>query len=164
MNQGPYWDAGDILGGGDAPGRTETLAPWNPRPWKASPCHEILKEQAGLHPTPLPPTCRPARHHLLPADTLAASSKCALETFSRPNRWAPSITWYPSGTPGINQHNPSRQTDNLCKQTNKQTKLNNQQNWEESKMATGTQLQTAWALWIRDLAETLEPHLQEVKH
>jgi hypothetical protein len=31
-------------------------------------------------------------------------------------------------------------------------------------MATGTQMQTVWALWIRDLAETLETHLAEVKH
>jgi hypothetical protein len=34
----------------------------------------------------------------------------------------------------------------------------------ESKMATGTQRQTVWAPWIRDLAETLEKHLAEVKH
>jgi hypothetical protein len=27
-----------------------------------------------------------------------------------------------------------------------------------------TQMQTAWTLWIRDLAETLETHLAEVKH
>jgi hypothetical protein len=31
-------------------------------------------------------------------------------------------------------------------------------------MATGTQTQTAWALWIRDLAETLEKCVAEVKH
>jgi hypothetical protein len=31
-------------------------------------------------------------------------------------------------------------------------------------MATGTQTQTAWALWIRDLAEMLETHVTEVKH
>jgi hypothetical protein len=28
----------------------------------------------------------------------------------------------------------------------------------------GIQTQTAWVLWIRDLAEMLEPHLKEVKH
>jgi hypothetical protein len=31
-------------------------------------------------------------------------------------------------------------------------------------MAAGTQMQTAWALWIRDLAEIMETHLAEVKH
>jgi hypothetical protein len=31
-------------------------------------------------------------------------------------------------------------------------------------MSTGTQTQTAWAPWIRDLAETLEKCLAEVKH
>jgi hypothetical protein len=35
---------------------------------------------------------------------------------------------------------------------------------EGSKMVTGTQMQTAWAPWVRDLAETLEPHLVEVKN
>jgi hypothetical protein len=35
---------------------------------------------------------------------------------------------------------------------------------EGSKMATGTQTQTAWALGIRDLAEMQETHLAEVKH
>jgi hypothetical protein len=55
-------------------------------------------------------------------------------------------------------------------------RINRRQNWEgkfllqkiktgrRSKMATGTQMQTAWALGIRDLAETLETHLAEVKH
>jgi hypothetical protein len=33
-----------------------------------------------------------------------------------------------------------------------------------SKMATGTQMQTVWAPGIRDLAETLETPLTEVKH
>jgi hypothetical protein len=33
-----------------------------------------------------------------------------------------------------------------------------------SKMVTGTQMLTAWAPGIRDLAETLEAHLAEVKH
>jgi hypothetical protein len=31
-------------------------------------------------------------------------------------------------------------------------------------MLTGTQMQTAWALWTMDLAETLETCLTEVKH
>jgi hypothetical protein len=31
-------------------------------------------------------------------------------------------------------------------------------------MATGTQMQTAWDLWIRDFAEMLEIHFAEVKH
>jgi hypothetical protein len=33
-----------------------------------------------------------------------------------------------------------------------------------SKVVTGTQMQTMWAPWIRDLAETLGTHLAEVKH
>jgi hypothetical protein len=33
-----------------------------------------------------------------------------------------------------------------------------------SKMATGTQTQAVWALWIRDLVEMLETCLPEVKH
>jgi hypothetical protein len=35
---------------------------------------------------------------------------------------------------------------------------------EKRKMETGTQTKTAWALWIRDLAEMLEPLLAEVEH
>jgi hypothetical protein len=31
-------------------------------------------------------------------------------------------------------------------------------------MVTGTQLQIAWAPWIRDTAEMLETHLPEIKH
>jgi hypothetical protein len=42
--------------------------------------------------------------------------------------------------------------------------LNNNSPTGGSKMASGTQLQTAWAPWIRDLAEILETHLAEVKH
>jgi hypothetical protein len=41
----------------------------------------------------------------------ATSSKCAWETFGRPNRWAPSIMGYPLATPGINQHNLPGQND-----------------------------------------------------
>jgi hypothetical protein len=33
-----------------------------------------------------------------------------------------------------------------------------------SKMATRVQKQTAWALWIKNHAEMLEPHLVEIKH
>jgi hypothetical protein len=33
-----------------------------------------------------------------------------------------------------------------------------------SKMVTGIQTQTTWALWIGDLAEMLQTHLAEVKH
>jgi hypothetical protein len=36
--------------------------------------------------------------------------------------------------------------------------------WGGSKMVTGSQTQTAWAPWIRDLAETLETHVAELKH
>jgi hypothetical protein len=31
-------------------------------------------------------------------------------------------------------------------------------------MATRVQKQTAWVPWIKNLAETLEPHLMEIKH
>jgi hypothetical protein len=31
-------------------------------------------------------------------------------------------------------------------------------------MATRVQKQTAWALWLQNIAETLEPHLAEIKH
>jgi hypothetical protein len=48
-NQGPCWDAGDTFGWGKAPGRAKTSAPWTPTPWKASPCHDTLKEQAVHH-------------------------------------------------------------------------------------------------------------------
>jgi hypothetical protein len=58
----------------------------------------------------------------------AAGSKHAWETFSRPNRWEPSITQYPSATTGINQHNPPGQTD-LPLQKKKKT-LNKHQNWK----------------------------------
>jgi hypothetical protein len=85
------------------------------------------------HPEPL------AHGRLLHAEPLAASSKCPWETFSRPNRWAPSIMQYPSATPGINQHNP---LDSLTCNPQKKKKLNKQWNWKESKMVTGTQLQT----------------------
>jgi hypothetical protein len=44
MSQGPCWDAGASLGRGKAPGRVETLPPWTPSPWKASPCHDTLRE------------------------------------------------------------------------------------------------------------------------
>jgi hypothetical protein len=48
MNQGLCWDAGDTLGCGKAQGRAETSAVWNPSLWKASPWHDLLKEQLVL--------------------------------------------------------------------------------------------------------------------
>jgi hypothetical protein len=33
-----------------------------------------------------------------------------------------------------------------------------------SKMVTRVQKQTAWALWLKNLAEMLQPHLTEIKH
>jgi hypothetical protein len=33
-----------------------------------------------------------------------------------------------------------------------------------SKMVTRVQKQTAWALWLQNLTEMLEPHLVEIKH
>jgi hypothetical protein len=47
-NQGPCWDAADTLGLDQAQERAETLAPWTPSQWKASPRHDTLKEQVGL--------------------------------------------------------------------------------------------------------------------
>jgi hypothetical protein len=35
---------------------------------------------------------------------------------------------------------------------------------EGSKLVTREQKQTAWALWLKNLAEMLEPHLAEIKH
>jgi hypothetical protein len=49
VNQGPCWDTGDSLGWGKAQGRAETSAHWTTSLWKASPCHNILKEQVGHH-------------------------------------------------------------------------------------------------------------------
>jgi hypothetical protein len=50
VNQETGWDAGATLGGGEAQGRVETLAPWTPSLWKPSPCHNKLREQVGHHP------------------------------------------------------------------------------------------------------------------
>jgi hypothetical protein len=36
--------------------------------------------------------------------------------------------------------------------------------WIRSKMTTRVQKHTAWAPWIKNLAEMLEPHLAEIKH
>jgi hypothetical protein len=61
-NQEPCWDAGDMIGWGKAPGRAETLAHRTPRPWKASPHHDTLKEQTKNRQaaTPMPPpACQP---------------------------------------------------------------------------------------------------------
>jgi hypothetical protein len=71
MNQEPCWDAGETLGWGKAKGTPETLAPWTPSLWKASSCHDTLKEKAShyMHDAnicqpagPLP--CRTARPQL----------------------------------------------------------------------------------------------------
>jgi hypothetical protein len=59
-NQRPCWDAGDILGWGKAPERAKILAPWTPSLWKASPCHDTLKEQEGHHHGPTRPAELPA--------------------------------------------------------------------------------------------------------
>jgi hypothetical protein len=61
VNQGPCWDSGDTLGWGKAQGKAETSAPWIPSPWKASPHHDTLKEQAGHHPHTT--ATRPPGHH-----------------------------------------------------------------------------------------------------
>jgi hypothetical protein len=45
------------------------------------------------------------------------------------------------------------------------TYLDHKETWRGgSEMATGTQTQTVWAPWIRDLVEMLETHLVDVKH
>jgi hypothetical protein len=50
VNQRPCWDTGVTLGRDEAPGKDETLAPWAPSLWKASPRHYTLREQVGHHP------------------------------------------------------------------------------------------------------------------
>jgi hypothetical protein len=63
VNQGPCWDAGDMLGWGKAQGRAETSAHWTPSLWKFSQWYDTLKDQVA--PIPLlsdgPPPCHPAR-------------------------------------------------------------------------------------------------------
>jgi hypothetical protein len=54
VNQGICLDAGDMLGWGKAPGRDETSALRTPTSWKASLCHNWLKEQPVLHVKPYP--------------------------------------------------------------------------------------------------------------
>jgi hypothetical protein len=71
VNQGPCWDVGDMFGWGKAQGTAESLAPWTPSPWKASPCHYRLKEQVGCHlhaaATHWPSRPSPSRPAALPA-------------------------------------------------------------------------------------------------
>jgi hypothetical protein len=43
-----------MLDWGRAQGRAETSALWTPSLWKASPCHDTLKEQLALHTKTLP--------------------------------------------------------------------------------------------------------------
>jgi hypothetical protein len=43
-------------------------------------------------------------------------------------------------------------------------KIASRQSARGSKIATRVQKQTAWVPWIKNLAETLEPHLAEIKH
>jgi hypothetical protein len=109
------------------------------------PCLVEVKNQGGFklcHPEPL------AHGRLLHATihwenrwaatpTLllqpAVGSEHAWETFGRPNKWAPSVTRYPSATPGINQHNFPGQADSPAKkqQQQHQKNLNNKQwNWK----------------------------------
>jgi hypothetical protein len=54
VNQWLCWNAGDTLGWGKAQGRAETSALWAPSSWKASPCHDLLKEHPVLHAKPRP--------------------------------------------------------------------------------------------------------------
>jgi hypothetical protein len=74
------------------------------------------KNRWAATPMPLLPTLWLSSHCLPPA----TSSKCSSRTFGRPNRWAPSITWYPSVTPGINQHNSLDRLINPAKQQQQQ--------------------------------------------
>jgi hypothetical protein len=104
VNQRPCWDTGAMLFRCEAPGRVETLAPRILSPWKASPCHNTLREQVGHHPHAM---MLPATSHQL----LATSSKHAWENFNRPNMWEPSIMQYPSATLGIKQHPHPQKTD-----------------------------------------------------
>jgi hypothetical protein len=97
MNQGPCWDAGDMLGWRKPPGRTETSALWTPSLWKPSPHHNTLKDQAGHHPhaADAHPPASPPAHWLLahpPANPLAT-------TACQPACWplAPNVLGKPSG-------------------------------------------------------------------
>jgi hypothetical protein len=102
VNHGPCWDVGNTLGCSKAQGKAETLAPWNPIPWKASPHDDTLKNRQATTPMPPLPSrwplgcCHagPPGHHLPTgppglhptASPPATSSKHAWKTFSRPNR------------------------------------------------------------------------------
>jgi hypothetical protein len=106
MNQGHWWDSGDMLDWGKAPGRAETSAPWTPSLWKTSPLHYTLKGQVGHHthansicwPSRLPPH-RPTRQLLTacpasPWDSQAASQSGFHLPPCRPTRSPP------TGLPG----------------------------------------------------------------
>jgi hypothetical protein len=70
LNQGPCWDAGDMLVWGKAQGRAETSALWNLSLWKASSLHNSLEEQVGNHPHAIT-VCHhigPLPHRLLTVD------------------------------------------------------------------------------------------------
>jgi hypothetical protein len=55
VTQGPCWDTGAVLGRGKAPGKAKTSVLWTPSLWKASPCHNLLKERLACQA----PTNRP---------------------------------------------------------------------------------------------------------
>jgi hypothetical protein len=89
VNQGPCWDAGDMLGWGKEPGRAKTLAPWTPSSWKASPRNDLLKEQLGKCPPGLCPMGMPRPHPAGLADcrsTRPPSHRCSKPLHCRPAR------------------------------------------------------------------------------
>jgi hypothetical protein len=69
----------------------------------------------------------------------------------------PSITQYPSSTPGINQHNPPWQTGSHLHQKKKK-KLNKQQNW---KLAHSRRGKGSWNC-IREGGGRSQPNTQNV--
>jgi hypothetical protein len=108
-NQGPCWDAGDMLVWGKAPGRTETSTHWTPSSWKASPCHNTLKEQVGCCPTTGLPDLRPAG---LPGRHLLAHCP--------PTMLPPTCCWHTSHcltTGGLQNHQrPAPDLPRRCRQ------------------------------------------------
>jgi hypothetical protein len=83
-NQGPCWDTGDMLGWGKSTVRAKTSAPLAPSPWKASPCHNTLKEQVGSSLPASVPGCNLTRTPPLQAPALLSLQATAHLPACRP--------------------------------------------------------------------------------
>jgi hypothetical protein len=120
VNQGTCWDVEAMLGRGEAPGRVETLAPWIPSPWKASPHHHRLREQTGCHPHAATAAGQQLQMCLGEfQQTKQVSAKHHAVSLSHP--WDKPVQLNPS---------PPRQTDPLAKKKKKNQK--NKKNPEQS--------------------------------